>query len=158
MLDYGNNDNNTFALRALPDYSQLQWGTGSLIPKDGNVRYLCFNGQPVNVWIIGELRGFRTKDYKFKPYIYNANRVVVGAVPFHSLDRYLAQKTLGFFSMPPMYTGTLPRVDKSDQVFTGYVDAPTEGNMPANQGPSDGIVLGRELDVRIRCRSGRRKY
>lgn len=66
MLDYSNKDNNTFALRALPDYSQLQWGTGSLVPKDGNARYLCFNGQPVIVWIIGGLRGFRTKDYKFK--------------------------------------------------------------------------------------------
>lgn len=34
-------------------------------------------------------------------YIYNANRVVIGVVSFHSFDHYIAQKTLGFFSMPP---------------------------------------------------------
>ena len=105
MLEYANTENNTFALRTLPDYSDLQWGTGSLLPKDGNARYLCFNDKPVNVWIIGEMRGFRTKDYKFKPYIYNANRVVAGVVPFHTLDLRLARKTLGFFEMPAVYDG-----------------------------------------------------
>lgn len=105
MLEYGNKDKNTFALRALPDYSELHWEPGPLTPKDGNARYPCFNSKLENVWIIGELRGFRTKDYKFKPHIYNANRVVVGAVPFQRLNRYLAQKTLGFFAMPPTYVG-----------------------------------------------------
>ena len=111
MLEYANGDNNTFALRSLPDYSSLHWGTGSLLPKDGNARYLCYNDNPLNVWMIGELRGFRTKDYKFKPYIYNANRVVAGVVPFHDLDRGLARKILGFFGMPAVYDG------KNDEIY-----------------------------------------
>ena len=105
MLDYRNESNNTFTLRTLPDYSNIKWGSGSLLPKDGNARYLCFNDKPINLWLIGELRGFRTKDYKAKPYVYNANRVFAGVAPFHTLDIELARKTLGFFAQPSVYEG-----------------------------------------------------
>ena len=105
MLDYSNSATNTFSLRNLPDYSQLKWGSGPLLPKDGMARYLCLNDKAVNVWIIGKIRGFKTKDYKQKPYIYNAKRVYIGATPFHALDKDLAHKALGFFAQPPVYDG-----------------------------------------------------
>lgn len=49
---------------------------------------------------MGSLRGFRTKDYKFKPYIHNANRVVVGVFPFHALDASWLRKHLGSLRCP----------------------------------------------------------
>ena len=105
MLNYGNPNSNSFSLRNLPDFTVLKWGSGPLAPIDGNARYLCFNGKPLNVWLLGELRGFKTKYYKMKPYIYNANRVKVGVTPFHQLDRDLAHKILGFFAQPGTYEG-----------------------------------------------------
>ena len=105
MLNYGNPNSNSFSLRNLPDFTVLKWGSGPLAPIDGNARYLCFNGKPLNVWLLGELRGFKTKDYNMKPYIYNANRFKVGVTPFHQLDRDLAHKILGFFAQPGTYEG-----------------------------------------------------
>ena len=98
MMEHARPANNTYALRKLPS-DQLHWGSGPLT-NDGSGKNLCVKTKAVTVWIVGEVKGFRTKDFQFKLYIYNAKHVVVGVVPFLVYDRHLVRKLMHTHAMP----------------------------------------------------------
>lgn len=96
-------NNSTFALCALP-FDQLHWGTGPKVG-EGSGKYLCVKTKAVTVWLVGEVKGFRTKDFQFKPYVYNTKRVVVGVVTFLAHDRTIVKSLLGTYAMPAITLG-----------------------------------------------------
>ncbi|KAI0087682.1 hypothetical protein BDY19DRAFT_994585 [Irpex rosettiformis] len=95
MLNYSSAVNHIYALRTLP-LSNLNWGPVGYGSDNLNM-YLCCNKTPVTVWIIGELRTLKTRDYK-DYHFSNAARPSVGIIPFHAVDLQAANNCLSSFS------------------------------------------------------------
>lgn len=85
-----------YSPRSLPTSGDMAWGKGE------NSQFLFLDGKPVTVWLIGESRFWKFREFNAEKRTYiPVGRVVMGVALFHEVDRQAIAAVTAKYSSPP---------------------------------------------------------